>query len=145
MRNGRFSVPSRALSENGPGLGDEGAQLSRTASYCFAIIAIICYISPESRPYHLALPAWFAASDIGISCLSDSNCERQHLPLLVASSSNGISTAVAGRWTYLTTEPRMKTFLTALCEGRSAHVMQCHVMVRSVQYNIPGGDISAPR
>ncbi|KAK4131708.1 DRMBL-domain-containing protein [Trichocladium antarcticum] len=38
-------------------------------------------------------------------------------PLLVASSSSGVSTALAGRCTYLTTEPRMKTFLTALCEG----------------------------
>ena len=36
-------------------------------------------------------------------------------PLRVASSSNAVSTADAGRWTYLTTDPRMKTFFTATC------------------------------
>jgi len=37
------------------------------------------------------------------------------LPLLVASSNKGVSTDAAGRWTYLTTLPLMKTFLTELC------------------------------
>ena len=37
------------------------------------------------------------------------------LPLRVASSSNWVSTDPPGRWTYLTTEPRIKTFLTELC------------------------------
>lgn len=36
------------------------------------------------------------------------------LPLLVASSNKAVSTEAAGRWTYLTTLPLMKTFLTAL-------------------------------
>jgi hypothetical protein len=36
-------------------------------------------------------------------------------PLRVASSSNAVSTTDAGRWTYLTTDPRMKTFFTATC------------------------------
>jgi hypothetical protein len=39
---------------------------------------------------------------------------RELIPLLVASSSSGTSTAAAGRCTYRTTEPRMKTFLTEL-------------------------------
>jgi hypothetical protein len=34
-------------------------------------------------------------------------------PLRVASSNNAVSTAEPGRWTYLTTDPRMKTFFTA--------------------------------
>jgi hypothetical protein len=37
------------------------------------------------------------------------------LPLLVASSNRGVSTEAAGRWTYLTTLPLMKTFFTELC------------------------------
>lgn len=41
--------------------------------------------------------------------------EKRNSPLLVASCNSGISTALAGRCTYLTTEPRINTFLTALC------------------------------
>lgn len=37
--------------------------------------------------------------------------------LLVASSSSAVSTAAPGRCTYRTTLPRMKTFLTELCDG----------------------------
>lgn len=54
----------------------------------------------------------------GVSFLvifSDTIVTMADLPLRVASSSNGISTALEGRWTYLTTEPRIKTFLTELC------------------------------
>ena len=37
-----------------------------------------------------------------------------HLPLLVASSSNVVSTLLAGMRTYLTTDPLMKQFFTAI-------------------------------
>jgi hypothetical protein len=53
----------------------------------------------------------------------------------VASSSSAVSTAEAGRWTYLTTLPRMKTFLTELynmvnmrIRGRSDHSYQMWVL-----------------
>lgn len=46
-----------------------------------------------------------------------------HEPLLVASSSSGMSTALAGKWTYLTTEPLMNTFLTELCITSLATVL----------------------
>jgi len=38
----------------------------------------------------------------------------KNLPLRVASSSSWVSTDAPGRWTDLTTEPRIKTFLTEL-------------------------------
>lgn len=37
------------------------------------------------------------------------------IPRLVASSNRAVSTAAPGRWTYLTTLPLIKTFLTELC------------------------------
>jgi hypothetical protein len=47
------------------------------------------------------------------------------LPLLVASSNRGVSTEAAGRWTYLTTLPLMKTFLTELCS--MAHLVSAYI------------------
>jgi hypothetical protein len=60
---------------------------------------------------------------------------RFNIPLLVASSSNWVSTTAPGRWTYLTTLPLMNTFLTddyhhttsayVLCVKLQAH--RCYV------------------
>jgi hypothetical protein len=75
---------------------------------------------------HFPLPAWFAASARHQPPSLPSGPHRtqqesRNSPLLVASSSSGISTAFAGRWTYLTTEPRIKTFLTALYRTPDSH------------------------
>jgi hypothetical protein len=67
-------------------------------------------------------------------------------PLLVASSKSGTSTALAGKCTYRTTEPRIKTFLTALwSDGITSQVSNHPVDKRSTmalcthEYSPSGG------
>ena len=50
------------------------------------------------------------------------------LPLLVASSNKGVSTDAAGRWTYLTTLPLMKTFLTELYSNGVLRQRPCSLL-----------------
>lgn len=50
-------------------------------------------------------------------------------PLRVASSSNGVSTAAAGKCTYRTTLPRMKTFFTELWNGVRSAFLSSRVLL----------------
>jgi len=54
-------------------------------------------------------------------------------PLLAASSNSCTSTALAGKWTYLTTEPRIKMFLTALWSTN--HQYKCFIDRSFVRQN----------
>ena len=65
------------------------------------------------------------ASTMGPTSARDHSIEesRSFIPRRVASSSSGVSTAAAGRWTYRTTLPRMKTFFTELCKPLYQHTV----------------------
>ena len=74
---------------------------------------------------HFGLAVCCAASEGYVSSSPLRNLCRDGLksvlPLLVASSNSAVSTPFAGRCTYLTTLPLMKTFLTALCLPSVSH------------------------
>lgn len=65
------------------------------------------------------LPAWPWQQPVQLLFAKSADPSRivifLDIPRRVASSSSGVSTAAAGRCTYLTVLPRMKTFLTELC------------------------------
>lgn len=88
----------------------------------------ICVCHDQSNELLIFSPAWPLLLLAVPLCLllASFQVHRSNssaIPLRVASSSSGVSTAAAGRWTYLTTLPRMKTFLTEL--------YQIHVSTRS--------------
>jgi len=62
-----------------------------------------------SRPYLLLITLCFYSIS-----LSPIETLQLNLPLLVASSNNVVSTFLAAIFTYLTTDPRIKQFLTAI-------------------------------
>jgi len=64
---------------------------------------------------HLPVRVYFLSPLASISVsLSSIETLQLNLPLLVASSNNVVSTFLAAIFTYLTTDPRIKQFLTAI-------------------------------
>ena len=93
---------------------------------------------------HRAFEACCAASKmVHISGEVPEYAAESSLPLRVASSKRFVSTAAPGRWTYRTTLPRMKTFLTddfdMSSQSTFSHRELCAYEV--VIINILGGDI----
>lgn len=80
-----------------------------------------CVYHEQSNEFLNSSPAWPSLLLVVPLCLPLASFRAHRfnssaIPLRVASSSSGVSTAAAGRCTYLTTLPRMKTFLTELCQ-----------------------------
>lgn len=64
-----------------------------------------------------------------------------NVPLLVASSSNCVSTAAAGMCTYRTTEPRMNADLTAICAERRKDGEE-QLVLAAIQQSVRIGDVT---
>ncbi len=63
----------------------------------------------------------------------------------IPSSNSAVSTAFPGRWTYLTTLPRMNTFLTDDCKySQHIHHPVVAQFFRRKAYDWPDADISSP-
>jgi hypothetical protein len=88
-----------------------------SSSFCF--LGLVCCFWSRGKGMKCQQRLSFIRRGKGARSWERTNKEIPYicdLPLLVASSSNVTSTALWGRCTYLTTEPRMKTFLTELCK-----------------------------
>lgn len=139
-RAGIFGPSSRRSSGRARGADAARSAASRalqscTCIFCSSTIAFICHRSLRCDMRRDGLPACLPACLAALLLASSSLCRaceegqsvssrrrqpsgpgwRAYSPLLVASSSNCVSTAPAGIWTYRTTEPRMKADLRESC------------------------------